>query len=245
MTRFLRLPENAEDWSSIKFLFSNHFQGSSEVPVLTKRLFDVLSHPSHSYFGERTAFNSRVGDGESPVPVFEGYQPSVRRRIRGKTKREPCDPTRVKQWIQTGEMATLMMTLSELKKKAEKEKEDTGKRFKSGMLHGDVMMERMRMLDADRDGWYWQAVLSSEDADIPWRHKERLEGDKKGLEEDKKQLELQVDRETLRADTYQREATVLRTCLREQGHHVIEPERRVLIVQDGGGGAVSCKSEQY
>ena len=70
-------------------------------------------------------------------------------------------------------------------------------------------------------------------------------GARKGLEEDKKQLELQVDRETLRADTYQREVTVLRTFLREQGHHVIEPERRVLIVQDGGGRAVSCKSEQY
>ena len=238
MTRFLRLPENAEDWSSLKFLLSNHAQESSEAKTLPKRSFDVLSHPSHSSFdGQRLAeFNSRVGDGQSPVPVFEGSQPSVRRRLRGKTKREPCDPTRVTQGIQTEEMATLMMALSQLRKKQEKEKENSGKRWKSGMLHGDVMMERMRMLDADRDGWHWQAVLSSGDADILYRHKKRLQEDKKGLEKNKKQLELQLDRETLRADTYKGEVSVLRTFLREQGHaYVNAPEPTK---------AVSCKSEQ-
>jgi len=134
-------------------------------------------------------------------------------------------------------MAILMTTLSQLRKKQEIEKEISGKRFKSGMLHKDVIMERMRMLNADREGWHWSAVLSSGDADLLYWHKKRLEEDKKGLDKNKKQLELQVDRETSRADTYKGEVSVLMTFLREQGHaYVNAPEPTK--VQDGGGGAV-------
>jgi len=65
-----------------------HFFHEREVAEAEKPGFDVLSFESESCDGETNACSSTVGDGQGPVPVFDGSQPSVmlRRRFRGKRK---------------------------------------------------------------------------------------------------------------------------------------------------------------
>ena len=50
--------------------------------------FDVLTFQSNSYFGDKKAFQIPVGDGEGPLPVLDGSQPSMLlcRRFKGKRK---------------------------------------------------------------------------------------------------------------------------------------------------------------
>ena len=50
--------------------------------------FDVLTFQSQSYFGDKKAFQIPVGDGEGPLPVLDGSQPSMLlcRRFKGKRK---------------------------------------------------------------------------------------------------------------------------------------------------------------
>ena len=93
MTRFLRLPQNAEVYRNLKFLSCNHFKEGRDVSVDAKRMYDVLSFESSSYYGEKDAFQSLVGDGEGPMLVLEGSQPKVRllRRFRGKRKIQETD----------------------------------------------------------------------------------------------------------------------------------------------------------
>ena len=56
-------------------------------------MYDVLSYPSRPYYCHRDAFKTLVGDGEGPVPVLHGSQPSVRlcRRITRKRKFNETD----------------------------------------------------------------------------------------------------------------------------------------------------------
>ena len=87
MTRFLRLKANAEDRSNLKFILSsNNFDQGADLSVSAKRMYDVMSFQSNSPAGD--ALISPVGDGECPVPVLDGSQPSVRpfRRITRKRK---------------------------------------------------------------------------------------------------------------------------------------------------------------
>ena len=56
---------------------------------MEKSNFDVLTFHSNSYFVHKTAFEFPVGDGEGPLPVLDGSQPSgmlLCRRFRGKRK---------------------------------------------------------------------------------------------------------------------------------------------------------------
>ena len=55
---------------------------------MEKSNFDVLTFHSNSYFGHKKAFQFPVGDGEGPLPVLDGSQPSMLlcRRFRGKRK---------------------------------------------------------------------------------------------------------------------------------------------------------------
>ena len=78
MTRFLRLKSNVEVWRNLKFLSCNNFAEAADLSMSAKRMYDVLSFESKSYYGEREAFKSLVGDGEGPVPVLNGSQPSGR-----------------------------------------------------------------------------------------------------------------------------------------------------------------------
>ena len=77
MARFLRLQENQEVLRKLKFLSCNNFAHGRDLSMNEKRMFDVLSFESNSYYGERDAFKSLVGDGQGPVPVLDGSQPSL------------------------------------------------------------------------------------------------------------------------------------------------------------------------
>ncbi len=88
LARFLRLEHNLQVRRKLKFVSSNNFARASELTMPERRLFDVLSFESNSYYGERDAFKSLVGDGDGAVPVLHGSQPSLRivRRINTKRK---------------------------------------------------------------------------------------------------------------------------------------------------------------
>jgi len=107
MARFLRLPENAEVWRNIKFLTCNYFKQARDMSMHAKRVYDVLSFQSNSYFDETTAYRSPVGDGEGVVPVFQGSQPSVRLRRRFNNKREVREMDIVNQCAQTEETVNI------------------------------------------------------------------------------------------------------------------------------------------
>ena len=76
MLKLLKLRCNAEVRRNLQFLSSNNFVEGAQVSISAKRMYDVLSFESKSYYGERTAFKSMVGDGEGALPVLNGSQPS-------------------------------------------------------------------------------------------------------------------------------------------------------------------------
>lgn len=86
--RFLRTPTNKALLCTLKYIPSNNFSHSQELTRMEQSNFDVLTFQSNSYFGDLKAFPVQVGDGEGPLPVLDGSQPSMllRRRVRGKRK---------------------------------------------------------------------------------------------------------------------------------------------------------------
>ena len=84
---------NVKVWRNLKFLSSNNFTQAADLPMRTKRMYDVLSYQSNSYYFQREAFKTQVGDGEGPMPVLEGSQPNVRlcRRITRERKFNETD----------------------------------------------------------------------------------------------------------------------------------------------------------
>ena len=53
MARFLRLRENREVMRKLEFISSNNFKQAALLYERDKKIFDVLSFESNSYFGER------------------------------------------------------------------------------------------------------------------------------------------------------------------------------------------------
>ena len=88
LARFLRLQENQQVRRKMKFVSCNNFACVDELTIPELQLFDVLSFESNSYYGEKNAFKSLVGDGDGAVPVLHGSQPSVRLLRRFNTKRK-------------------------------------------------------------------------------------------------------------------------------------------------------------
>ena len=88
LARFLRLQENQQVRRKLKFVSCNNFACVDELTIPELQLFDVLSFESNSYYGEKNAFKSLVGDGDGAVPVLHGSQPSVRLLRRFNTKRK-------------------------------------------------------------------------------------------------------------------------------------------------------------
>ena len=87
LKRWLRLPTNKAVVRSLKYIPSNNFSHARELTSMEKSNFDVLSFLSNSYFGHKP-YKHPVGDGEGPLPVLDGSQPSMLlcRRFRGKRK---------------------------------------------------------------------------------------------------------------------------------------------------------------
>ena len=83
MARFLRLPENREVMRKLEFISSNNFKQAALLDYNQKKIFDVLSFESNSYFGKRGVLKSKVGDGKGPMPVLDAAQPTwhLRRRF--------------------------------------------------------------------------------------------------------------------------------------------------------------------
>ena len=86
--RFLRTPTNKALLRTLKYIPSNNFSHSQGLTRMEQSNFDVLTFQSNSYFGDKKAFQTPVGDGEGPLPVLDGSQPSMLlcRRFRGKRK---------------------------------------------------------------------------------------------------------------------------------------------------------------
>ena len=87
--RFLRTPANKALLPTLKYISSNNFSHALELTRMEQRNFDVLSFHSCSYFGEKKAFQIPVRDGEGPLPVLDGSQPSMLLCRRFRDKRKP------------------------------------------------------------------------------------------------------------------------------------------------------------
>ena len=103
MSRFLRLNESYI--SKLKFLSCNNFAHGRDLSMKEKRLFDVLSFESNSYYCERDAFKSLVGDGQGAVPVLDGSQPRLFLRHRFNVKRKIIESDIVKNRLDSKKLA--------------------------------------------------------------------------------------------------------------------------------------------
>ena len=119
MSRFLKLKDNSQVRGKLQFVSCNNFARGSELTTAEMRMFDVLSYESNSYYGERNAFTSQVGDGNGSIPDLDSshLKLQLRRRITGKrqlndtdvaTNRiEPTNPaTRSDQGAHVGDIPT-------------------------------------------------------------------------------------------------------------------------------------------
>ena len=125
MRKFLHLPQNEAVWNQLKVLHCNNFKEAPGLSTIQKRMYDILSFESNSYFQvEEGSGQAGDGDGQLPafdgyqpsqLPAFEGYQPRVRRRLRGKGNHETCDlnvadkrkrPNLLDKFTQTDQLVT-------------------------------------------------------------------------------------------------------------------------------------------
>ena len=93
MSRFLKLKDNSQVHRKLQFVSCNNFARGRELTTAERGMFDVLSYESNSYYGERNAFTSQVGDGNGSVPDLDGSQLKLqlRRRITGKRQLNDTD----------------------------------------------------------------------------------------------------------------------------------------------------------
>lgn len=68
MARFFRLPANAEDMRTMKYLECNWFPEAYQLTALQRRCFDVISHESNSYFTTSHEIRVAVGEGDTMLP---------------------------------------------------------------------------------------------------------------------------------------------------------------------------------
>ena len=80
MQRFLHGKYNVTVLKNLQFMSCNNFAEAKDLSVYAKRMYDVISYESKSYYDEREAFKSLVGPGGDvgDVPKLRGSQPSER-----------------------------------------------------------------------------------------------------------------------------------------------------------------------
>ena len=68
MARFFRLRDNADDVRTLKCLECNYFKDAANLTALQRRVFDVISHESNSYFTTLHRVRVGVGEGDEMLP---------------------------------------------------------------------------------------------------------------------------------------------------------------------------------
>ena len=81
MNRFLKLPPNATTLKSVGFLECIYFKDADTSSNAQKRLYDVISYQSQSYFTKEQSIHVPVGRGDATLP----WSTPTGRRLRWKT----------------------------------------------------------------------------------------------------------------------------------------------------------------
>lgn len=87
MNRFLKLRSNATTLKSVGFLECNYFKDADALSNVQKRVYDVISYQSQSYFTKEHSIRVPVGRGDAVLPRFPSTAtfPSTARRMRWKS----------------------------------------------------------------------------------------------------------------------------------------------------------------
>ena len=85
MNRFLKLPSNATALRNLRWLECNHFKETELVIDNRKRLYDVISFISQSYFSKEHSIHVPVGRGDAVLPALPTAK-RLRVRLTAKTQ---------------------------------------------------------------------------------------------------------------------------------------------------------------
>ena len=83
MRRFLKLPANAAKWQKVEYLECNYSKDAESLNENRKRVLDVISHQSKSYFTKEHEIHVSVGLGDNVFPPL----PTKRIRVKSAVQR--------------------------------------------------------------------------------------------------------------------------------------------------------------